>query len=102
MKYDPVVARDANHVLTQLARPRLNAILMDMVSSPSEAVSLTRQLKALPDITHILIIIVSGDSRRETLLSSLRAGASDFIAKPFTHEIPRAKLAKILRQPATA
>jgi PleD family two-component response regulator len=98
--YDPVVARNANHVLEQLARTRPNAILMDIVSSATEALSLTRQLKALPDIAHIPIIIVSGDSRRETLLSSMRAGASDFIAKPFTHEILRAKLGKILRPPA--
>lgn len=100
--YEPVVARDGNHVLAQLARSRPNAILMDIVSSASEAVSLTRQLKALPDIAHIPIIIMSGDSRRETLLSSIRAGASDFIAKPFTHEILRAKLGKVLRQPAHA
>lgn len=100
--YDPVVARDGNHVLSQLARTRPTAIIMDIVSSASEAVSLTRELKALPDIAHIPIIIVSGDSRRETLLSSIRAGASDFIAKPFTHEILRAKLVKVLRQPAQA
>ncbi|HEX3837631.1 MAG TPA: response regulator [Steroidobacteraceae bacterium] len=100
--FDPVVARDGNHVLAQLARTRPNAILMDIVSSASEAVSLTRELKALPDIAHIPIIIVSGDSRRETLLNSLRAGASDFIAKPFTHEILRDKLGKILRPPVPA
>jgi CheY-like chemotaxis protein len=97
--YDPVMARDGNHVLSQLARTRPDAIIMDIVSSSTEAVSLTRELKALPDIAHIPIIIVSGDSRRETLLSSIRAGASDFIAKPFTHEILRAKLGKVLRQP---
>jgi CheY-like chemotaxis protein len=100
--YDPVLARDGNQVLAQLARTRPNAILMNIVASPSEAVSLTRQIKALPDIAHIPIIILSGDSRRETLLSSIRAGASDFIAKPFTQEILRAKLGKILRQPAPA
>lgn len=99
--FDPVMARDGNHVLAQLARTRPYAILMDIVSSTSEAVSLTRELKALPDIAHIPIIIVSGDSRRETLLSSMRAGASDFIAKPFTHEILRDKLSKVLRQPAS-
>jgi CheY-like chemotaxis protein len=100
--YDPVVARDGNHLLAQLARTRPNAILMDVISSASEAVSLTRQLKALPDIAHIPIIIVSGDSRRETLLSTIRAGASDFIAKPFTHEILRAKLVKVLHQSVPA
>jgi PleD family two-component response regulator len=100
--YDPVVARDGNHLLAQLARTRPNAILMDVISSASEAVSLTRQLKALPDIAHIPIIIVSGDSRRETLLSTIRAGASDFIAKPFTHEILRAKLVKVLQQSVPA
>jgi CheY-like chemotaxis protein len=97
--YDLVMAHDGNHILAQLARARPSAILMDIVSSAAEALSLTRQLKALPDIAHIPIIMVSGDSRRETLLSSIRAGASDFIAKPFTQEILRAKLGKILRPP---
>ena len=100
--FDPVMASDGNHVLAQLARIRPYAILMDIAASASEAVSLTRELKALPDIAHIPIIILSGDSRRETLLSSIRAGASDFIAKPFTHEILRDKLSKVLRQPVSA
>ncbi len=68
------------------------AIIMDLTSPAADSVSLTRQLKALPDIAHIPIIIMSGDSRREMLISSIRAGASDFIAKPFTREVLRMKL----------
>ena len=98
--YDPVIARDGNHVLSQLARTRPDAILMDIMLPGPEAVSLTRQLKALPDIAHIPIIIMSGDSRRETLISSLKAGASDFIAKPFTREVLRTKLDRLFRQQA--
>ncbi len=97
--YDPVIARGSNYVLAQLAQSRPEAILMDIVSSASDSVSLTRQLKAIPDVAHIPIIIVSGDSRRETLISSMRAGASDFIAKPFTRDVLRLKLDKLLRQP---
>jgi FixJ family two-component response regulator len=40
---------------------------------------------------------MTGDSRRETLLSSMRAGAVDFIAKPFTREVLRTKLERVLR-----
>jgi CheY-like chemotaxis protein len=97
--YDPVIARGGHYVLAQLAQARPEAILMDIASSVSDSVSLTRQLKAIPDVAHIPIIFVSGDSRRESLISSMRAGASDFIAKPFTGDVLRVKLEKALRQP---
>jgi CheY-like chemotaxis protein len=100
--YDPVIARNSNYVLSQLAEARPEAILMDTAASVTDSVSLTRQLKAIPDVAHIPIIIVSGDARRDTLISSMRAGASDFIAKPFTREVLRTKLDKLFRSSATA
>ena len=77
------------------------AILMDLVAPGADAIGLTRRLKGLPDVAHIPIIIMSGDARRETLFNSIRAGASDFIAKPFTRDVLRTKLDRFLRRPAS-
>ena len=98
--YDLTVIGEANHVLRELEQAHPDAILLDIRSSGSGAVDLTRRLKSLPDIAHIPIIIMSGDTRRETLISSLKAGASDFIAKPFTREVLRTKLDRVLRRAA--
>jgi CheY-like chemotaxis protein len=98
--YDLTVIGDGKLVLRELVHAHPDAILLDIRSSGSNAIDLTRHLKTLPDVAHIPIIIMSGDARRETLISSLKAGASDFIAKPFTREVLRAKLDRVLQRAA--
>jgi CheY-like chemotaxis protein len=95
--YDPFAVRGEKHMLAQLARTPPAAVLVDLMSPTADSEALTRQLKAQPALADIPIIIFSKDIRRETLIRSIQAGASDFIAKPFTREVLRAKLDKLLR-----
>jgi CheY-like chemotaxis protein len=95
--YDVTLVGGGNHALRELTHMRPDAILMDIRLTDSDGVTLTRQLKASPHLAHIPIILMTGDSRREQLMSSIEAGAADFIAKPFTIGVLRAKLEKVLR-----
>jgi CheY-like chemotaxis protein len=94
--YDIIFAGDSAAALSQLRRTRPDAILMANRLPGLDGVSLTRHLKAAPQLASIPIIMLTGDSRRETLLSSLEAGAADFIVKPFTSESLNSKLRKVL------
>ena len=62
----------------------------------ADGVTLTRRLKALPDMADIPIVMMTGDARRETLLGSMDAGAAAFVVKPVTRATLEAKLDKIL------
>lgn len=95
-RYDIVIAGDSTAALSQLRRVRPDAILMDVRLPGVDGVTLTRRLKATPDLASIPIIMFTGDGRRETLLSSIDAGATDFIVKPFTRDALNAKLEKVL------
>jgi len=95
--YDVSLVGGGKQALRELAHVQPDAILMDIRLTDSDGVTLTRQLKASPHLAHIPIILMTGDSRRERLISSLEAGAADFIAKPFTIGVLRAKLEKVLR-----
>jgi DNA-binding response OmpR family regulator len=99
--YDPFVTRGEKQMLAQLVRTPPAAVLIDTMSPTVDSVRLLRQLRAKPELAQVPIIVTSGDSRREALIRSFQAGASDFIAKPFTRDVLRAKLDKILRQPAS-
>lgn len=94
--YDIVFAGDSAAALNQLRRVHRSAILMDIRLPGLDGVTFTRHLKAAPHLASIPIIIVSGDSRRKALLSSMEAGAVDFIVKPFTRESLNSKLEKVL------
>jgi CheY-like chemotaxis protein len=98
--YDVALVGGGNQALRELTNMLPDAILMDIRLTDSDGVTLTRQLKASPHLAHIPIILMTGDSRREQLMSSIEAGAADFIAKPFTIGVLRAKLEKVLRSSA--
>jgi CheY-like chemotaxis protein len=98
--YDVLLVGGGNQALRELTHTLPDAILMDIRLTDSDGVTLTRQLKASPHLAHIPIILMTGDSRREQLMSSIEAGAADFIAKPFTIGVLRAKLEKVLRPSA--
>jgi len=57
---------------------------------------LTQRLKAAPHLANIPIIMMTGDARRETLVSSMEAGAIAFVVKPFSRESLERNLDKVL------
>ncbi len=75
---------------------------MDIRLSDADGVTLTRELKASPELMHTPVVLISGDSRRDTLVSSMEAGAVDFITKPFNLEVLRTKLERALRRTASS
>jgi PleD family two-component response regulator len=97
MGYAVSLVGSGSQALQELTHMQPDAILMDIKLTDADGVTLTRQLKASPQLAHIPIILMTGDSRRERLISSIEAGAADFIAKPFTLGVLRAKLEKVLR-----
>ena len=89
-------ANDGIQALTQVRRIRADLILMDIRLPGLDGVTLTRVLKAAPDTASIPIVMMTGDSRRETLVDSMEAGAVGFVVKPVTRATLEAKLDKIM------
>jgi DNA-binding response OmpR family regulator len=94
--YEFLLVPDGVTALRELQRVRPDVIFMDVGLPGLDGVSLTRRLKALPSLAGIPIIMITGDSRRETVKGSMEAGAADFVIKPFTRESVTAKLRKVL------
>ena len=94
--YEILFATDARSALNQLRSTRPDVILMDINLPGLDGISLTKRLKASPDFADIPVIMMSGDSRRETVASSLEAGAAGFVVKPITPQTLMTNLEKIL------
>lgn len=94
--YEIMFAGDSTDALRELRRLRPDVILMDVRLPGLDGVSFTRSLKESPEFSSIPVIMLTGDSRRETLMSSVDAGATDFVVKPFTRESLKSKLEKAL------
>jgi PleD family two-component response regulator len=94
--YELVFAPDGAAALAELRRARPDLILMDINLPDMDGVTLTRNLKAVAHLADIPVLMLTGDARRETLASSISAGAAGFIVKPFTRESLVAKLSRFL------
>ncbi|CAN7560979.1 response regulator [Trinickia sp. LjRoot230] len=62
---------------------RPDLVLMDIDLPDVTGMELTRRLKSVRPLAHIPVIMVTGHSERTVVMESLRAGAADFMVKPF-------------------
>ena len=97
--WEAVYANDGAEALGYLRKMRPDVILMDVRLPGLDGVSLTTRLKASPQLATIPVIIMTGHARKETLESSIAAGAVAFVVKPFTRELLTAKLERALALP---
>jgi len=94
--YDLVPAQDATAAVSCLRRKPSDLILMDVNLPDISGITLTQRLKLVPDFAGIPVVMLTSESRRETIEDSLKAGAADFIVKPFTKEALIKKLDRFL------
>ncbi len=48
-----------------------------------DGIETTRHLKAALQLAHVPVIVVTGKSDGQVVIDSLKAGATDFVVKPF-------------------
>jgi CheY-like chemotaxis protein len=94
--FDLQYASNAPAVLSLVRAARPLVILMDVNLPGMDGLSLTEWLKASPTLAQIPVIMLTGDTRRETIDRSKNAGAVGFIVKPFTRDGLLGKLAPYL------
>lgn len=95
-RWETVFAVDATQALGQLRRLRPDVILMDILLPGIDGVALTRKIKAMPHLAEVPVIMMTGDARKDALVSSISAGAAAFVVKPFTRESLLAHLDEVL------
>jgi CheY-like chemotaxis protein len=95
-RYDALFVGDAVDALHNLKLMRPQVILVDTRLPGMNGVRLTQYLKATVHLANIPVILMTEDTRPETLKISMKAGASDFLAKPLMRESLMAKLESAL------
>ena len=75
---------------------RPNLILMDFKLPDSDGILLTRELKGSPLAQDIPVIMLTGQTEKQVIVESRKAGAVDFVAKPFNRDILLKKVAQHL------
>ena len=83
--YHLIFANDGLEALNVLRKTQPDLILMDMMMPNMNGLETTRRLKANPRFYKTPVIMITGKSEGKIVAYSLKAGAVDFVVKPFDH-----------------
>jgi PleD family two-component response regulator len=95
-KLELVFAVSATEAIAGLHKRRPDLILMDVSLPDLDGVQATRLLKCAAPFAAIPVIMITGVGGRDMVIESLKAGATDFVVKPFDKSTLLAKVRKVL------
>lgn len=72
-------------------------ILLDIMMPEMDGFEVCQRLRSLPLLAEVPVIMVTALDDRDSHLQGIRAGADDFISKPFDREVLRARVRTIVR-----
>jgi CheY-like chemotaxis protein len=96
MKLELGFAASGAQALGALRKRRPDLVLMDFDLPDISGVEITRRMKAVEPFADIPVIMITGHSEKRVVVDSLRAGAADFVVKPFDPATVIAKVRKLL------
>jgi putative two-component system response regulator len=83
---------DGGNAFAACASGAVDIVLLDVHLPGVDGLTVCRQLKAAPETCLIPVLVMTGDSARESHLNALEAGADDFLEKPLALRELRARL----------
>ena len=89
-------AGDGKEALASIRNQRFDLVLSDCNMPNMNGLELLSTLRQDSELHDIPFIVMTSSDQKESLLEMVKAGASDYIEKPFQADALEAKLAKFL------
>ena len=89
-------ASDGSAALQKLRADTFGLVISDWNMEPMSGIQLLREMRADPALNDIPFIMVTAETRAESMAEAKAAGASGFIVKPFDAGTLRSKVAGVL------
>jgi CheY-like chemotaxis protein len=97
--HHPVLASDGREALERTRQAAPDLIVLDIMMPEVDGLTVLRKLKADPLLALIPVIVVSALGDQEQILPCMRAGAEDYLVKPFNADLLQARIqASLLRR----
>ena len=94
--YRLVFAGGGVEALNIMRKTQPDLILMDIMMPDLDGIETTRRLKTMPQLANVPVIMVTGKSEGAAVRDSMKAGAADFVVKPFDRATLLEKVAHAL------
>ena len=76
--------------------PDVRLVLLDWHLPGMSGLEVVRAMQADPELTKVPAVMVTAEREKQNVIAALRAGARNYIVKPFTHAVFRKKVGPLL------
>jgi two-component system chemotaxis response regulator CheY len=97
---DITLADDGTTALAMLRQHDFGFLVTDWHMPRMDGIDLVRAVRADPRLKPIPILMVTAEAKREQIIEAVRAGVNDYVVKPFTPQLLKAKIEKLFEPPA--
>ncbi|PPD30067.1 MAG: hypothetical protein CTY19_16355 [Methylomonas sp.] len=97
MQHQVVLAENGQQAVDRFLSEQPDLILMDIMMPGMNGLEAIKVIRALPTEKWVPIFVVSALDDVKDIIDGLEAGADDYLPKPISHTILRAKIASTLR-----
>lgn len=93
---DVVEADDGNAALPILRQGAIDFLVTDINMPGMHGLELLKAVRADPKLAHLPVLLVTAEAKREQIVEAARAGVNGYVIKPFTAQVLKEKIEKIL------
>jgi two-component system chemotaxis response regulator CheY len=93
-------AEDGMAGLARLRSGTYDFVISDWNMPNLDGLAMLKEIRADANLTHLPVLMVTAESKKENIIAAAQAGASGYVVKPFTAATLDEKLNKILEKMA--
>jgi len=91
-------ADDGKTALPILQQGGIDFLVTDWNMPGMTGIDLVKHVRATPELSHIPILMVTAEAKREQIIAAAQAGVNGYVVKPFTAAVLKEKLEKIFER----
>jgi two-component system chemotaxis response regulator CheY len=91
-------AEDGNMALAKIKRETFDFVVSDWNMPGMDGLQLLQAIRADASLSHLPVLMVTAEAKKENIIAAAQAGASGYIVKPFTAATLDEKISKILEK----
>lgn len=96
--YQVQVARDGEAALRMIDASPPDLVVLDLMIPKINGLEVARQIRTAPRTSGVPILIVTAKAEEIDQVAGLRAGADDYVTKPFSMKVLLARVEAVLRR----